>query len=336
MSFTRVKPGGYSVGGKVASGEFNQLDLDHANALDKTGDTITGTIHVGNGATLQFNSGGFLSLAPGSTVGAGGTINLGSGSVTNVVSGGQIRVQFDSGVQAQVADAINSNIAGGIAPGVAGGISDGGIQGGIAVTQAEGITSTAAGGGIYLNGGANDWPILGIGGARAGRAFTLACPIVPRGAPSGWTVTPYGVQGSAGTAPLYGSLRLPTGCTIDSVTLVMSVIRGHSALPEFPPSLTVFTSSLLAGSPFNQPLNQAGTIFASPSSVSNWEDGGQIQHPIVYNCTQNNDGPTGSGIDTSAYTYGFWIIDENGTNAIAGNTYYGVIVEMTVNALRYF
>lgn len=53
MSFTRVKPAGYAFGEKLTSTEMNQLDIDHENSLDKTGDTTTGDIEIGAGFKLE-------------------------------------------------------------------------------------------------------------------------------------------------------------------------------------------------------------------------------------------------------------------------------------------
>ena len=38
MSFTRVKPLGWAINEKLTSAQQNQLDIDHANAVDKNGD----------------------------------------------------------------------------------------------------------------------------------------------------------------------------------------------------------------------------------------------------------------------------------------------------------
>ena len=47
MAFTRVKPDGWAVNEELTSAQANALDIDHANAVDKTGDVITGNVHVG-------------------------------------------------------------------------------------------------------------------------------------------------------------------------------------------------------------------------------------------------------------------------------------------------
>ena len=38
MTFSRIKTHGWQVNEKVTSPQLNQLDLDHSNAVDKTGD----------------------------------------------------------------------------------------------------------------------------------------------------------------------------------------------------------------------------------------------------------------------------------------------------------
>ena len=65
MSFTRVNVGGWGVGAQLTSAQQNQLDIDHANALDKTtaGDTINGTVVV-TGAGIINASAGSASFTP--------------------------------------------------------------------------------------------------------------------------------------------------------------------------------------------------------------------------------------------------------------------------------
>lgn len=53
MSFSRSKTGGWATNEKLSSAQMNSLDIDHANALDKTGDTINaGTIIVSGSGLL--------------------------------------------------------------------------------------------------------------------------------------------------------------------------------------------------------------------------------------------------------------------------------------------
>lgn len=53
MTFSRVKPGNWAVGEELTSSQMNTLDTDHSNAVDKTGDTISGTIHVSGAGKIS-------------------------------------------------------------------------------------------------------------------------------------------------------------------------------------------------------------------------------------------------------------------------------------------
>ena len=66
MSFSRVKPGGWAANEKLSSAQQNQLDIDHANAVDKTGDSITGEVGFLGGSSAVMASGSMLKLANGS------------------------------------------------------------------------------------------------------------------------------------------------------------------------------------------------------------------------------------------------------------------------------
>ena len=89
MSFTRVKPLGWALFELLTSGQMNQLDIDHANALDAaaggtyapTGDI---TLSGANGGRLLLTSGNFLTLTNSTLSTAGsGTANFnGSGGLT--------------------------------------------------------------------------------------------------------------------------------------------------------------------------------------------------------------------------------------------------------------
>lgn len=81
MSFSRVKPDGWAANEKLTSAQQNQLDIDHAKAVDKTGDTITGNVHVGNAARITVDSGGQI------RVDSGGAYNAQSGSNMNFLNG---------------------------------------------------------------------------------------------------------------------------------------------------------------------------------------------------------------------------------------------------------
>lgn len=98
MSFTRVNPGGWSVGATLTSAQMNTLDADHAKSLDKSiaGDTISGTVTLASGASIAPAFGSSVVFA------SGATLTISSGAAEYVSSGGQISVQ--SGGSIRLAD----------------------------------------------------------------------------------------------------------------------------------------------------------------------------------------------------------------------------------------
>lgn len=75
MSFTRANPGGWSSGAELTTGQINQIDVDHAVAVDGSaaGDTIHGVITTTGGGSFQASTvGGIRSTAPQGIALAGG------------------------------------------------------------------------------------------------------------------------------------------------------------------------------------------------------------------------------------------------------------------------
>jgi len=95
MAFTRVKPANWALNEKLTSAQINALDVDHANAVDKTsaGDTVSGT----------------LTLAA-------------TGKVVASNAGAEIKTSVASGIQTNIAAGLISTVAGGIQSNAAGGI----------------------------------------------------------------------------------------------------------------------------------------------------------------------------------------------------------------------
>lgn len=86
MTFARVNPGGWAVGAQLTSGQQNQLDIDHANALDKSaaGDTLLGVVTIGGGgAQIVANSANAVE----STFTSGITTNVAGGISSQAVGG---------------------------------------------------------------------------------------------------------------------------------------------------------------------------------------------------------------------------------------------------------
>ena len=98
--FTRVKPLGWAVNEKLTSAQQNQLDIDHANAVDKNGDDFL--------ADLVFNSGARALIASGARLAvlSGGVLEAQSGSNSNFLGGSFLTVQ--SGAALSVAGSLTT------------------------------------------------------------------------------------------------------------------------------------------------------------------------------------------------------------------------------------
>ena len=74
MTFSRVNPPGWGTGAIFQSSQLNQLDIDHANALDKSaaGDTLAGVITMASGSEIVVGSGAVI--AGNATAGISGAV----------------------------------------------------------------------------------------------------------------------------------------------------------------------------------------------------------------------------------------------------------------------
>lgn len=70
MSFNKIKPAGWAVNEKLTSAQMNALDTDHANAIDKTGDTVEGVIEFdgSSGGFVSVKNNAYLSIETGSSL----------------------------------------------------------------------------------------------------------------------------------------------------------------------------------------------------------------------------------------------------------------------------
>ena len=68
MTFSRIKPVGWQVNEKLTSPQMTQLDIDHANAVDKTGETaglgggVTGEIEWLSGSSIVIDTGAIINM----------------------------------------------------------------------------------------------------------------------------------------------------------------------------------------------------------------------------------------------------------------------------------
>lgn len=105
MTFSRIRPLGWGFGNKLSSAEENQMDINLSKAVDKTGDTITGTetfasgakIVMANGSQQNLQSGSNVVMDPGSTFSGTGAVSgtltaSGAGAKFKTSTGGRIEL----------------------------------------------------------------------------------------------------------------------------------------------------------------------------------------------------------------------------------------------------
>ena len=329
MSFSRVNPGGWGVGAKFTSSQANQLDIDHANALDKSGagDTLSGFINIAP------NLGGW-SAGVSSAVGvsAGNAITLSWNPATGIpfigvgVSTGIILTQ-NSAVVSEVANGILSLASGGITSLVSGGITDG-VTGGIQITQQHGLkTQTLGGNGILLNSGSSEW--IDYQSTRTVvRRFALGASGAMGLALGGGWVNGYlnGPFLTGGAGAFFFSKPLDSlfmgqynGALLSAASLDFAVGVSHSMSGVTPPVVTVYrlTGAHIGGLDGVTNLF-SGTMAAGANGPGTGFGGGAMQTyavPIV---------GAAAVVDTSTYEYALNITDENGGAAAAGNLYAAV------------
>jgi len=326
MTFSLINT--WSFGDKFTSAQANAIAGDLVNCIDKTGDTvagiivITGQLDVGTGSTggqLNVAQNGIIqSTANGATIQFGGIAIFGSGiSQVNGTGGSPA-----GSIQANGAGAIRALAANSVESGIAGGISDGGTPGGIAITVASGLTTSAAGG-IRLGGGSSDWP------SYPPRTYTYAVPLCPCGPATGWAQGTIGLSGPATSqSQLVVLPRVFPGATITTVSLVFAVGSSHSGVPANLVGLSVLGGVGQAGfTPSGVPLGSPSIQYApTPASGAAWYNSGNTQL-ATYNCTLANTNLSALG---PLYVV---LYDEYGTNSISGNQFCSLVVTYTLQTL---
>lgn len=94
MSFTKIRPAGFALNSKLLSSEMTTFDVDHANAVDKTGDTFNAVITAGNGAVVAVGGAAITTTSTGSQVlpGAGPTFVFNVASTAGFPTSGGINM----------------------------------------------------------------------------------------------------------------------------------------------------------------------------------------------------------------------------------------------------
>lgn len=301
---------------RVSSNQFNAFDGYIAKAIDKTGDNIgngggiTGQIDVLNLGSIDFQSGGSLIISPGSDIDMEGTFVTQPGSTSTF--GGAVNINSTAEVNGAV------------------------------VIESGGTLALASGGNMDILPGCNVF--VNKGNAISITDSTDIQFVPPRGRAScklfdtnmtsgSWeysvgmvSVWPIITATSVGNTISQPLTNLPQGATLYSITVYISV-GSHSTLPapaNFP-TINVFRlplpgsygGSIPAGSQLGSP-----SIFPTPSSVANWEDGGAVQS-WTWTSTLNNT------IDNNNYMYVLQVFDETGLGASSGNSYLGYSTTLT-------
>lgn len=275
MTISRVNPAGWAFDSTLTSAQINQLDIDHANALDKStaGDTLSGIIDVAATGGLFLNASG--------------------ASITAATSGAVIAAELGGQIQ---------------------------------VTGPGSLMTTSSGGRIQL--GDNDYPQF-----SATRTRTVVQPLEFPVVQTGYTLTS-AITGGLGGIYLTGTAtgneqafyldKLHDGAGLSQVELAFFVGGSHSSLPLNFPSLAIYRVPLVNGQSFTttvtpQALSTTPTqAFPNPGSVAAYQTG--TLQMLTYTCN------TGNTIDRTKYSYFAILVDENGSGAVAGTAYFGMIL----------
>lgn len=291
MSFTRANPPGWAVGDPLTSAQQNALDIDHANAVDKTsaGDTINGPLTIASplgaiiltsavpAALVKSSDGNAFFGFSGLTLGTGKSLTLAGGAT---IAAAPIVVTLPMN-----GASVLSTVAG----------------------------STAS---ISLGNGPTDIKL----GPTVSRSMTFSCNplMVSSSTSTDWTTGQGGAFGypmiSKGTSGVqfYRELPLHDGATLSSLSLYMVPASTHAGLPSTPPSFEIKRVTIATGAIVS--LSASGPKVFATGTLANWNSAGLLNDTFTAN--QN------AVIDRSQYLYVAVVTDESSTNSIVGAAYY--------------
>jgi hypothetical protein len=147
----------------------------------------------------------------------------------------------------------------------------------------------------------------------------VQCPADFAGAP---TVTTTGIFTLVVGTRVASPLRVRGGGTIETVEFDFLVGNAHASLPQVLPRFRVCAvdseGNVLPLRAVDSTTDADGFVqLPTPASGAAYYNGGAVQS-FTYTCNQHQI------VDTSLYSYWIEIIEESGTNSLAGNTYSGV------------
>jgi hypothetical protein len=315
MAFTKVFPGGVPANATFTAAELSTLDTDHANALDKTGDTTAGDITIGNTFKLKIASGAYLQVLSGGTnqVDTGGVWNVkGTQNIGDGLNPATFRVK--AGATLQI---------------------DGGATASCAttflITGAGAFAKTVAGGRFKL--GDNDYPVFGAAhpGLAPVRRFPLA--MLAGNAAAGWSPAASGLGMTGSGTSAISRFALPLGPIvwhgqqITQLSLLFTPAVGpRGAWPianNITATLKYFTPNVGGVAVALGTIGSTATY--APVSQADYENG------LIKKLVWTADSPT---IDVAANCYLLEVIDENGANAISGNVFHALEVTYSAPDLR--
>lgn len=300
MTFAKIRPSGFAANSKLLSTEMTSLDTDHANALDKTGDSLAATITwTANGPV--FATGAVATWQAGSTA----TWAASSTATFNNIP------HFKLGMLIDTAGTFQLDGAGSLG------------AGGYLLTDAGSL-------GLIL--GNDDYPKLngGHAGISQTRSYLIAgLPSTLQDFSATYTFTPTDLGRVAHAAGESYPLFLPpmwSGATLASVKVYMTPVATHPSVPDTFPSISIRKKKMTAGAAF-QPYSTGDTLvgavtFASVL-VAAWND--TNVHSVTLTLTEAID---------SDYIYYLVITDESGGGATIGNKYQSVDLVFGITDLR--
>lgn len=287
MSFTKANPSGWSTGDKLLSAQMNQLDTDHANSVDKT--TAGDTIS------------GVVTVA-----GASSGITIASTSTQGLKCNAGALIDNFGTIQCENGGAVNF-LAG----------STGSVLGTVSIGNGGQIAVAGGSTGKFqCNNGPSDVKFPAT-------TRQISTGMVPYTLGTGWTIPSSNIRLTGPATTATQVLALPSlhqGSIVSAVVVCIKVLGAHANVPAVLPTIDIRRKRLTAAIESDVSLLSGGpAAFPTPGSGAAWDNGNV---PQVWTGTLNQF----NTIDNTQYCYYAVLVDENGANSVAGNTYLGMIV----------